>query len=39
MESVNAAADHMVARRLIGQGTAVPKALAADLSADLKALL
>ena len=39
VESVNAAADHMVARRLIGQGTAVPKALAADLSADLKALL
>jgi len=39
VESVNAAADHMVARRLIGQGTTVPKALAADLSADLKALL
>lgn len=39
VESVNAAADHMLARRLIGQGTAVPKALAADSSADLKALL
>ncbi len=39
VESVNAAADHMVARRLIGQGTTVPKALAADPSADLKALL
>lgn len=39
VESVNAAADHMLARRLIGQGTAVPKALAADLSAELKALL
>jgi 3-phenylpropionate/trans-cinnamate dioxygenase ferredoxin reductase subunit len=39
VESVNAAADHMLARRLIGQGTAVPKALAADLSADLKALM
>ena len=39
VESVNAAADHMLARRLIGQGAVVPKALAADLSADLKALL
>ena len=39
VESVNAAADHMVARRLIGQGTTVPKTIAADLSADLKALL
>jgi len=39
VESVNAAADHMLARRLIGQEIAVPKALAADLSADLKALL
>ena len=39
VESVNAAADHMLARRLIGQGTAVPKALSADSSADLKALL
>lgn len=39
VESVNAAADHMFARRLIGNGTAVPKALAGDPSADLKALL
>lgn len=39
VESVNAAADHMLARRLIGQGAVVPKALAADLSGDLKALL
>lgn len=39
VESVNAAADHMLARRLIGQGIAVPKPLAGDPSADLKALL
>ena len=39
VESVNAAADHMIARRLIGQGATVAKDTAANLSKDLKALL
>lgn len=39
VESVNAAADHMIARRLIAAGITVPPEIAADLSADLKALM
>lgn len=39
VESINSAADHMVARRLFDKGLSVPKAMAADRSADLKALL
>lgn len=38
VESVNAAADHMMARRLIGAGTKVDPARASDLSVDLKSL-
>ena len=38
VESVMKPADHMVARRLIGAGVALPPEVAADLSADLKAL-
>lgn len=38
VESVNRAADHMLARRLLAAGRSVPPALAADPSADLKAL-
>ncbi len=39
VESVNAPADHMAARRLIAQNVPVTRAAAADLSVDLKALL
>lgn len=39
VESVNSAADHMLARRLFEKGQSVPKAMAADASADLKRLL
>jgi 3-phenylpropionate/trans-cinnamate dioxygenase ferredoxin reductase subunit len=38
VESVNRAADHMSARRLLTAGRSVPPALAADPSADLKGL-
>jgi 3-phenylpropionate/trans-cinnamate dioxygenase ferredoxin reductase subunit len=38
VESVNRAADHMLARRLLAAGRSVPPALASDLSADLKGL-
>jgi 3-phenylpropionate/trans-cinnamate dioxygenase ferredoxin reductase subunit len=36
VESVNRAADHMIARRLIAAGTALTPAEAADLNVDLK---
>ncbi|BCH28715.1 oxidoreductase [Mesorhizobium sp. L-8-10] len=39
VESINSAADHMVARRLFDRGLSVPKVMAADLAADLKSLL
>ncbi|GHC80405.1 NAD(P)/FAD-dependent oxidoreductase [Limoniibacter endophyticus] len=39
VESVNAATDHMVARRLIAQNIAVPVETARDQHSDLKALL
>ncbi len=39
VESVNSAADHMVARRLIAAGITVPKDVAQDPAADLKALM
>lgn len=39
VESVNSAADHMLARRLFEKGQSVPKAMAADMSVDLKGLL
>ncbi len=39
VESLNNAADHMMARRLIAAGTPLPKAVAADAGANLKALL
>lgn len=39
VESVNAPADHMIARRLIAQGTPLDPATAADTAADLKALV
>lgn len=39
VESVNSPADHMVARRLIGAGLTVPPHIAADVTADLKALI
>ena len=39
VESVNSPADHMVARRLIAAGINVPPAVAADVTADLKALM
>lgn len=38
VESVNRAADHMQARRLLSAGRSVPPALAADASTDLKGL-
>lgn len=36
VESVNKPSDHMVARRILSTGRSVPKAIAADTSADLK---
>ncbi|HTV67592.1 MAG TPA: FAD-dependent oxidoreductase [Rhizobiaceae bacterium] len=39
VESLNSAGEHMAARRIIGAGTYVPKDVAADISADLKAFL
>ncbi len=39
VESVGRPADHMLARRLIGAGIAVPPELVADASVDLKTLL
>lgn len=39
VESVNAPADHMVARRLIAQGTRISPAAAADPATDMKSLL
>jgi 3-phenylpropionate/trans-cinnamate dioxygenase ferredoxin reductase subunit len=39
VESLNSAGEHMAARRIIGAGTHVPKAVAADASSDLKAFL
>ncbi|MGE0502641.1 MAG: NAD(P)/FAD-dependent oxidoreductase [Rhizobiaceae bacterium] len=39
VESLNAAGDHMLARRLLAQGIFVPPEMAGDLGADLKALL
>jgi hypothetical protein len=39
VESLNNAADHMSARRLIAAGRPLPKAVAADANANLKALL
>lgn len=39
VESINAPADHMIARRLIGQDVAVTPATVADRAVDLKALL
>ena len=39
VESLNNAADHMLARRLIAAGRPLPKAVAADANANLKALL
>ena len=37
VESLNQAGEHMAARRIIGAGKSVPKAVAADSAADLKA--
>lgn len=39
VESVNSAADYMIARRLIAAGVSVAPEIAADLTADLKALM
>ncbi|HWK68060.1 MAG TPA: FAD-dependent oxidoreductase [Rhizobiaceae bacterium] len=39
VESVNNAADHMLARRLFEKGQSVPETVAADTSVDLKGLL
>ena len=39
VESVNAPADHLAARRLLEQGVPVPPDVAADPEASLKALL
>lgn len=39
VESINSAADHMVARRLFDRGLSVPKAVAGDLGVELKSLL
>jgi 3-phenylpropionate/trans-cinnamate dioxygenase ferredoxin reductase component len=39
VESVNAAADHMMARRLLAAHRSVPKAVAADPAANLKELM
>jgi len=39
VESINSAGDHMLARRLLDKGSSIPKAMAADLGADLKSLL
>ncbi|MBX3529791.1 MAG: oxidoreductase [Rhizobiaceae bacterium] len=39
VESVNAPADHMVARRLIAAGTSVDPAAAADMAIDIKSLM
>jgi 3-phenylpropionate/trans-cinnamate dioxygenase ferredoxin reductase subunit len=39
VDSVNRAADHMVGRRLLAAGIALPPALAADEGSDLKAVL
>jgi len=39
VESVNAPADHMVARRIIASGVDVDPARAADMSVDVKALM
>jgi 3-phenylpropionate/trans-cinnamate dioxygenase ferredoxin reductase subunit len=38
IDSVNRPADHMVGRRLIAAGAPLPPGVAADESADLKAL-
>jgi 3-phenylpropionate/trans-cinnamate dioxygenase ferredoxin reductase subunit len=39
IDSVNRAADHMVGRRLLAAGIALPPEVAADEGADLKALI
>ena len=39
VESVNSAADHMIARRLIAADVSVEPEIAADLTADLKVLM
>lgn len=39
VESINSAADHMMARRLLAAGISVPKAVAADMAANLKELM
>lgn len=39
VESVNSAADHMVARRLLAGGRSIDRDVAGDLSIDLKSLL
>lgn len=39
VESVNSAADHMLARRLFERGKSAPRELVADSTADLKSLL
>jgi 3-phenylpropionate/trans-cinnamate dioxygenase ferredoxin reductase subunit len=39
VESVNSPGDHMVARRILSARQSIPKDVAADLSADLKALV
>ena len=39
VESVNSPADHMVARKLLSAGLSIPKEVAADPAADLKALI
>jgi 3-phenylpropionate/trans-cinnamate dioxygenase ferredoxin reductase subunit len=39
VESVNSAADHMLARRVLEKGQSVPRDVAADMSVDLKELL
>jgi 3-phenylpropionate/trans-cinnamate dioxygenase ferredoxin reductase subunit len=39
VESINSAADHMLARRLLAAQVSVPKAMAADLATNLKDLL
>lgn len=39
VESVNSPADHMVARKLLAAGLSIPKEMAADPEANLKALI
>lgn len=39
VESINSAADHMVARRLFDRGLSVPKSVAGDIGTELKSLL